>query len=232
MNFHLMRVSSLQSKMRGKPHRFLSGDPKWLWVESSHGDFFFLYSSDFGEYGVSEDFVAGESDRLPKMPAESEDYKGSHTKTNSNFMFSDFWNPGEGVGGSPWISVSTFPRYGVLVGGRKPLSLCVEWFRPGFGLCLLAAENQVIQWCDEELSGMMCFFFPIRMSRNLLLTWWARQHTAGPFPQVTSRIITMGFPGRGSGACFRNPRKEVPFFPGRSPKLCETCWVRVAQAVI
>lgn len=101
MNFHLMRVSSLQSKMRGKPHRFLSGDPKWLWVESSHGDFFFLYSSDFGEYGVSEDFVAGESDRLPKMPAESEDYKGSHTKTNSNFMFSDFWNPGEGVGGSP-----------------------------------------------------------------------------------------------------------------------------------
>jgi len=29
---------------------------------------------------------------------------------------------------------------------------------------------------------------------------------------VTSRIITMGFPGRGSGACFRNPRKEVRRF--------------------
>ena len=47
--------------------------------------------SDFGEYGILDDFVTGESDRLPKMPAESEGY----------FLFGDFWNPGRGVGGSP-----------------------------------------------------------------------------------------------------------------------------------
>lgn len=29
---------------------------------------------------------------------------------------------------------------------------------------------------------------------------------------VTSKIIAMGFPGRGSGACFRNPQKEVRRF--------------------
>lgn len=70
--------------MRGKPHRLLSDDPKWFWVEICHCDFS-LYASDFGEYGVLEDFVASESDGLPKMPAESEDHQGSHTK-NSNFL--------------------------------------------------------------------------------------------------------------------------------------------------
>ena len=28
---------------------------------------------------------------------------------------------------------------------------------------------------------------------------------------MTSKIIAMGFPGRGSGACFRNPQKEASF---------------------
>ena len=40
-------------------------------------------------------------------------------------------------------------------------------------------------------------------------TWWNEFSRFFFSSKVTSKIIAMGFPGRGSGACFRNPQKEA-----------------------
>ena len=52
--------------------------------------------------------------------------------------------------------------------------------------------------------------------------------------KVTSKIIAMGFPGRGSGACFRNPQKEASFtgMDGNMMEKWENCFTLLLVASV